>query len=826
MTGSNLRSKLIPFLKTVETPGRYLGGEFNSVRPDVNADLTVCLVFPDLYDLGMSYYGYQILYHLFNRIDGVTCERAYLPWSDMQALMKRRKTPLFSLESGSPLSCFDLIGITLQHEMQYPGVVKLLDLAGISLKAADRSLNDPIVIGGGPCAFHPEPIAPFFDAFFLGDAEEAVPELVSLLHDSDFRRADRRDKWYQLNRIEGVYVPGLYRIDPDDSRRVMPGSGVRSRVKARTVKSLGRGFYPDRPIVPLIRGTHDRLTVEIMRGCSQGCRFCQAGMIHRPVRERPVDDIVDQVLLGLESTGWNEVGLLSLSTSDYSQLEELLIILSDNLTNRRAALAFPSLRPASFSESIAAINTGGRRSSLTFAVEAGSQRLRDIINKSLAEDELFAAVDRAYRHGWTGIKLYFMVGLPTENPDDIDEGARLISRLGKLVPRGKQMHVSVSPFIPKPHSVFEGERYYDADDLMTRQHRLLSRVSGRKIKTAWRNPLESRIEVLLARGDRRLAPVIEAVAKSGNGFEGWGNEFSYDRWIHALDQCYPDWRHLLGSIDERDSRPWAHLTKGISRRFLREDRLRASKSVSTPDCRTGKCPKCGLTKICDSLDQKAADPTSVGESLFRYGSLPEVTEQDSTGERGRYRLTFSKLGRARLLGHHDLMKLITRALRRSGVQFIYRQGFNPRPRISYAPAVPLGYGAVRLWVDFYTDTELNPELWLPRIRKSLPPGVKPWSLESMEKDNAMLQDFRRLSYRLRFNRPVSIAQFVSRNGDELRETPVKDWRHDKYKRTLYITLKSEAGRIQSIEDVGRLFAVSGEETLELDRELVSVTHMD
>ncbi|MDP8228451.1 MAG: TIGR03960 family B12-binding radical SAM protein [Candidatus Electryoneaceae bacterium] len=816
-------------LTQVERPGRYVGDERNIIRSNVQQDVRLCLVFPDLYELGISYYGFQILYHILNHINGVSCERAYLPWRDMQAFMQRRRTPLYGLESGRPLKEFDLIGVTLQTELHYPGVVKLLDLAGIPRLSDHRSEDDPLIIGGGPSAFHPEPVAPFFDAFLLGDGEEAFPEIVDLIRSSSYRTAVRQDRWQMLAGIEGVYVPGLYRPDPNDPRRIEPLDGMPKRVRARTVAVLKPEYYPDRPIIPFVRGEHDRLTIEIMRGCSRGCRFCQAGMIHRPVRERPVDQIVDQVMEGLRTTGWDEVGLLSLSTSDYSRLELLLGNLVDRLSGRRATLSFPSLRPTTFTEEIARIKTGGRRSTLTFAVEAGGQRMRDVINKDLREDDLLDAVERAYRHGWKAVKLYFMVGLPTEQPEDIDEGALLLKRLQRMVPRGRELHLSVAPFIPKPHSVFEGERFEDVTELLKRQNRLYRLIRGRWVKRSRHDSVRSEIEALLSRGDRRLAPVIAEVADNGDGFEAWGEGFSADRWYRALKRWLPQWRELLGEIKPDDPRPWDHLTKGITRRFMKEDLTAAFKAQTLADCRmiqlnrTDECYHCGLMKKCQEVEQlnSTTVPTVSSEiPLQRKPSPYNPIQSDKDGESGipkhRYRVVFTKLGKARYLGHHDVMKAVERGLRRGGVSLVYSKGYSPRPKLSFGPALPLGYGAVRLWLEFESKTPLDCGVWLKKLRAVFPSGMRPSELIPIEKGGKKtLQELGARRYRLRFNRPF-LVESESDGEDVVNFTP----------RTIDIDLMPPSQGGERPEDAWRSLIRIDSDDEDGAIELLAVTRID
>jgi radical SAM family uncharacterized protein len=783
MTRYDRRNGIGLELLSVQRPGRYLGGELNARKHSPERAYRFGLLFPDLYDIGISYHGFQILYHLLNRFPEVVCERAYLPAPDMQSLMRRRRIPLYTLESGATVGGFNVVGITLQTEMHYPGVVRALDSAGITRLTADRRDDEPIVIGGGPCAFHPEPVAPFFDAFLIGDGEEAVGELVGLLKSDAFRRVPRRAKWEALAGLSGVYVPALYTPAVDEPVAVRPMNGAPSRIRARVTPLLKPDHYPTHPIVPILRGVHDRLTVEIMRGCTQGCRFCQAGMLHRPVRERPVSDIVEQVLTGLEATGYNEVGLLSLSTSDYSRLTELLTVLSEELAHQHASLAFPSLRPASFTEETARIDAGGRKSGLTFAVEAGSQRLRDVINKSLTEDELLTAVERGYRHGWRSIKLYFMVGLPTETDDDLGEGSALLQRVEKLVPRGRELHISVAPFIPKPHTVFEGERFVDVDDLKTRQQRLCRGVGSRRVKLDFANPERYQIEALLARGDRRLAPVIAAVAESGEGLEAWSDWFSRERWLTALSRHLPDWQRTLEPISDALPRSWGHLAKGVTPKFIRSDRDTANAGRTLPDCRddeSAAADLCGLMKLCDEASGVSKDQP-VEPRTTNHGPQTATTEPQTTH---RYRLWFAKLRRMRYLGHHDIMRLVELGLRRAGVPLRYREGFSRRPKFSYGPALPLGQGGLCLWLAFETTTPLVAEDWLPRIRWKMPPGLRPWRLETASGMSGEFmfvcpcsapqgrtgggKESSQEGYRLKFNTPIPLPTTADGIGKEER----------------------------------------------------------
>lgn len=716
-------------IRFVEKPARYLGGEFGSRRSWKSEAFHICLFFPDVYEIGVSYYGYQILYHILNRLPGVICERAFLPWVDMQRRLRERRQVLASLETGTPLNEFDVVGITLQTELHYPGLIKGLELSGITRLASERGAKDPVVVGGGPSAYHPEPVAALFDILLLGDGEEALPELAGVLKDSCSLRSNRPRLWQVLTQVKGVYAPGLYQLDDEVWGMPKPVDNAPAEVRSRIALELPPEYYPVLPVVPVVQPEHDRLTVEIMRGCSQGCRFCQAGMLSRPARERPVDELVEQISASLNRAGYDEVGLLSLSTSDYSRIGALLGRLSPQLAQRKTTLAFPSLRPSSFSEEIAGIPTFGRRGNLTFAIEAGSERLRRAINKHITDEDLFAALERSWRYGWQGAKLYLMLGLPTEEDADLALTAELLARLERTAPRRCKLRVSIAVFIPKPHSIFEGGRFIGVEEAHRRRRLITARLQSKRVDVSFHDPRQSMVETICARGDRRMLKVIEAVAEQGEGYETWSAYFDWQRWQSALDEHLPDWQELTNPIPFDTPTPWSHLSCGISQQFRRDELERARRAEWSDDCRTGDCSNCGVIELCLELANQDSDFTV--RSASSAGEISAERGGAGMAQSRFYRLTFSKLARMRALGHRDIMREVKLGLRRVGLPLLYSQGLSPRPHLTFCQALPLGVGAVEQWIEFESAVELDTQDWLIRLRWSLPPGLRPLRLEAL-----------------------------------------------------------------------------------------------
>ncbi|MDR3165298.1 MAG: radical SAM protein [Synergistaceae bacterium] len=581
-------------LASVKRPGRYAGGEWGSVsrRAGKGARAArICLAFPDVYEVGMSYLGYQILYSLVKTLDYADAERVCCPWPDMEEGLRRAGLPLASLESGRPMRDFDAVGFTLQYELCGTNILTMLDLGGIPMLSAERSDEDPLVIGGGPGACAPAPFEMFFDAFCVGDGEETLPAVLFVL--SELKGRPREEKLDALANLGGVYVPGAARP-----------------VRTAIVADLDRGFINRGMIVPNISVIHDRVTVQVFRGCTRGCRFCQAGMIGRPRRERSASSIVSQVESLLEYTGWDEVGLLSLATCDWSGLGDAVTGLSETLAKNRIRLSLPSLRMDSFSVELASRLEGMRQGGLTFAPEAGSERLRKVINKGLADDSVDAALDAAFRYGWDRVKLYFMMGLPTETTDDLDGVADIAGRAvhyARLHKRHGEISVSVAGFVPKPHTPFQWEPQASRAALRERGRYIKSRVKGGKISLSYHEPDQTFLEGVFARGGTSLGRAILEAWRRGARFDGWTEYFDINRWEEVFRGLGIDAEAIsTGGRALDEALPWDMIDAGVTKEFLASERTRAFAGTPTGDCNGGTCNACGWNRFADCAGARRA----------------------------------------------------------------------------------------------------------------------------------------------------------------------------------------------------------------------------
>ena len=613
-----IKKEVEKILQYVQKPARYVGGELNSVIKDADkVDIRYAFCFPDIYEIGMSHLGMKILYGLVNEREDAWCERVFAPDIDMEEQMRKHNVPLFALESGDYIKDFDMIGFTLMYELCYTNVLNMLDLAGIPLFSKDRTELAPIVCVGGPCACNPEPIADFVDIVFLGDGEESTNAVIDLLKECKKNGASKQEFLLKAKDITGVYVPSFYKDSYNDDgtlKELVPINDAPEKVKKSIVSDMNKCYYPKEFVVPFISIVHDRAVEEIFRGCIRGCRFCQAGFIYRPIREKSVETINAQSKALIESTGYDELSLCSLSTSDHSQVNEMLTSLIDWTVKDKINLSLPSLRVDNFSDELVDKLNKVRKSGLTFAPEAGTQRLRDVINKNVTEEEVIKTCTKAFDNGWTTVKLYFMMGLPTETMEDIEGIANLgmdvihafYNNPNRQKGTGIQVNISCSSFIPKPFTPFQWEPEDTMESLKAKQKHLLESIPSKKIKVSYHETPTSLLEGVLARGDRRLSAVLYSAYKKGCKFDSWDEHFKFDAWMEAFEENNLDpYFYTQRRRDFSEVLPWDHLDYGISRKFLENENLKAHQNTTTPHCRI-KCAGCGANRLngghCDARD--------------------------------------------------------------------------------------------------------------------------------------------------------------------------------------------------------------------------------
>ena len=608
-----MTSLLQRILPTVQKPARYTGGEYNEIKKDLtDVRVRVAFCFPDTYEIGMSNVGMRILYGIMNDMDGVWCERVFAPWGDMEDAMRAHNLPLWALESQDPVRDFDMIAFTIGYEMCYTNILNMLRLAGVPLRAKDRTGLKNIVFAGGVCAFNPEPLADFVDFFSLGEGEEITKEIVALYDRAKAENWSKDAYLLAVAKIPGVYVPSFYEHSYNDDgtlSAITPRNGAPVRVTKRIIEDLDSAYYPTKTIVPSTEIVHERANLEVFRGCIRGCRFCQAGFTYRPVRKKSAEVLYRQAVETLSDSGHNEITLSSLSTSDYRELKELTDSLIPYCQNNKINLSVPSLRADNFSRELMQKLQTLRKSGLTFAPEAGTQRLRDVINKNLTEDEILTTCANAFSGGWNNVKLYFMLGLPTETDEDVLGIADLVYKIiqswkenASNKKRGLRVHVATAYFVPKPHTPFQWEKQITPEEYLRRCRLLKDHFYSKSIEYNYHTPDISRLEAVTARGDRRLCDVIEKAMENGAKLDGWDEYFNYQAWMDALDSCGidPDFYTIRG-YGEEEVLPWDTIDVGVAKKFLLRERKQAYNNFVTPDCRHG-CSGCGASKLLREVD--------------------------------------------------------------------------------------------------------------------------------------------------------------------------------------------------------------------------------
>ncbi|MBN1363757.1 MAG: TIGR03960 family B12-binding radical SAM protein [Syntrophaceae bacterium] len=725
-------------LPGAEKPSRYIGTEVNTIHKD-KAGVRFLLAFPDTYEVGMSHLGLQILYSILNEIPYVSAERCFAPWPDREKQLRGKKIPLTSLESQMSMADFDVVGFSLQYELSYTNVLNMLDLGGIPLYHTKRKDGHPLIIAGGPCCFNPSPLADFIDAFVIGESEEVVREITTTIRAGKKNSLSRKNLINELAKIPGIYAPAVH---------------VKNQIiKKRNVIDLNLWNYPAKPVVPLTQAIHDRITLEIARGCTRGCRFCQAGMLWRPYRERNISLLMEMADKMLAATGHEEISLLSLSSGDYSCIEPLVKNLMNRYYQKRIALALPSLRVESLNETLMEEIKRIRKTSFTLAPEAGTDKMRMIINKGNTTEDLLSTVDKIFSASWKSVKLYFMLGLPYETKEDWEGIVELAYETLRAAKNRGQVTINLSTFVPKPHTPFQWEKQISMEETFEAQKFIRQKIRHRNLNVKWHDAQMSFLEGIFSRGDETTGRLLESAFRKGCRFDGWSEILRFDLWEEALAESGINPEEYLRERDINEKLPWDNIDCGVNREFLLQERQKSTEKIATQDCRFDVCQNCG---VCDSSATKniLAEKEGINSDLS-LSSPPDTALTKET----KYRITFNKLERARFLSHLELSAALIRALRRSTIKLAYTAGFHPHPKISFATATSVGMESRQEYVDVNAREYLsNLSSLKSEINFALPGGIKILEIRKLEQgEKAIAQATQGFEYELQL--PATIDSY-------------------------------------------------------------------
>jgi radical SAM family uncharacterized protein/radical SAM-linked protein len=724
----NIEDRLLNILPYVEKPARYIGGEFNQIRKDLrNVRVKFAFAFPDAYEIGMSHTGMRILYDLLNKRSDIAAERVFAPWIDMEQRLRQEKIPLYSLENKLPLREFDIIGFSLMYELCYTNTLAMLALSGIPLRTKDRTLDDPLIIAGGTCTVNPEPIADFIDAFVIGDGEEIVFEVIEKYMSLKGTGLSREQILFEVAQIPGIYVPSLYDTYEDPRTGMVLAkktAGLPFPVRRRILMDINQYPFPTKPIIPYTEIVFDRVSLELFRGCERGCRFCQAGYIYRPTRERNPLQVFHAAVEQVKNSGYEEISLNSLSSGDYSRLPQLLTWLNQQFQSDRVALSLSSLFASSITKDVIRKIKQVRKTGFTIAPEGGTDRMRKVINKYMSEAEILHAAELAYIEGWEHIKLYFMIGQPTETMEDVEGIVNLAKKISDL---GRQQHqrsgkvnLGVSSFVPKPQTPFQWCKMNSREELLEKQAVIRRMTQKTRIQFKWHHINISMLDGIFSRGDRRLNKTLELAYQKGARFDGWSDCQHYPLWEESFKESGVDPNWYWNEIPLDATLPWDHLSVKVAKKFLKKEWDKALAMDTTPLTGFDNCVYCGSCKAADLVNLK-------GQSIEARNSNPEeIRPENNDIEREknfRFRASLKKEGALRFISHLDITKTLRLAFKRAGIPLSYSRGFHPQPQISFGPALPLTVESKEEFIDFYTYRYFSPEECLKRLNESLPPEM-------------------------------------------------------------------------------------------------------